>query len=117
MRPIAVYSALRLGLFAACLVLLLALGARGLLAVLGAAAVSLALSFVILRRQRESVAQAWLASRERRADRPATGEADAAAEDAAIDAAERAALVERPDRADEADRAGGATGPGSDTGR
>ncbi|MGF1647993.1 MAG: DUF4229 domain-containing protein [Kineosporiaceae bacterium] len=90
MRPIAVYSALRLGLFAACLILLLALGARGLLAVLGAALVSLALSFVILRRQRESVAQTWLTSRERRAAHPATGEADAAAEDAAIDAAERA---------------------------
>jgi hypothetical protein len=98
-RPIAVYSALRLGLFTACLVLLLALGARGILAVVGAAVVSLALSFVILRRQRESVAQAWLSSRERRAGRPAAGEADAAAEDAAIDAAERAAQVDPADRA------------------
>jgi hypothetical protein len=97
-RPIAVYSALRLGLFAACLLLLLALGARGFLAVLGAAVVSLALSFVILRRQRESVAQAWLASREGRADRPATGEVDAAAEDAAIDAAERSTRAERASR-------------------
>jgi len=94
-RPIAVYSALRLGLFAATLALLFALGARGLLAVLGAALVSMALSFVVLRRQRRSVALAWLASRERRAGRPGTGEADAAAEDAAVDAAEIAAAAER----------------------
>jgi hypothetical protein len=54
------------------------------------------------------VAQAWLSSRERRAGRPAAGEADAAAEDAAIDAAERAARVDPADRA---------TRPGPDAGR
>jgi hypothetical protein len=86
-RPIAVYSALRLGLFAAVLMLLLVFGARGIFALVFAALVSLGLSYVVLRRQRESVAQAWLASRERRAARPGLGEADAAAEDAAVDAA------------------------------
>lgn len=84
-RPIAVYSALRLGLFAAMLVLLIVLGARGLLAVVLAALFSLVLSYVVLRRQREAVARAWLAGRDRRATRAGVGEADAAAEDAAVD--------------------------------
>lgn len=88
-RPIAVYSALRLGLFAAMLVLLIALGARGLLAVILAAGLSLVLSFVVLRRQRDAVARAWLANRDRRAARPGVGEADAAAEDAVVDGPSR----------------------------
>lgn len=65
MRPVAVYSALRLGLFLMCLGLALAFGARGLLAVAIAAAASLTLSFFGLRRQRDQVARALLARRER----------------------------------------------------
>ncbi len=91
MRPFAVYSAMRLGLFLSCLVVLLALGARGVLAVLLAAVISLALSYVLLRRQRDSVARALLA---RRAGVSSTSQSfgeflrsDAAAEDAAADAA------------------------------
>lgn len=96
MRPIAVYSALRIGLFLVAYVALVALGAQGLLALGLAAVVSLGLSFVLLRRQRESVAQALL---DRRTARPREGfsqflRADAAAEDAAADAVRPAA----PDR-------------------
>jgi mannitol-specific phosphotransferase system IIBC component len=108
MRPVAIYSALRLGLFAVCLLAALALGARGLLAVLVAAAVSLGLSYVILRRQRESVAKALLG---RRAQRPGSfGQflrADAAAEDAAAEAArsrDRPDGTADPQATDERDR-------------
>ena len=86
MRSLAVYSALRIGLFVAAYAALLALGARGLLALALAAVISLGLSFVLLRRQRESVAQALLERRTARRGRPELGQADAAAEDAADDA-------------------------------
>lgn len=89
MRPLAVYSVLRIGLFVVAYVALRALGAQGLLALALAAVIALGLSLVLLRRQRESVAQALL---ERRTARPADRSAeflrsDAAAEDAAADVA------------------------------
>ncbi|WP_432533187.1 DUF4229 domain-containing protein [Kineococcus arenarius] len=50
------YTVLRLGLFVLCLVALSALGARGWLALAVAAVLSVLLSLVLLRRQREEMA-------------------------------------------------------------
>ena len=70
MRPVAVYSALRLGIFLASLLVLVFLGARPLLAVLLAAILSFGLSFVLLRRQRDAVTRVF---ERRQADRRERG--------------------------------------------
>jgi hypothetical protein len=77
------YSVLRLALFVASLGLLYLLGVGGVLLLALAAAVSMALSYVLLRRQRDELA---LALEQRTHDRLATrqlrgADADAAAED------------------------------------
>ncbi|MFC5380828.1 DUF4229 domain-containing protein [Aquipuribacter nitratireducens] len=100
MRPVAVYSALRLGMFLVAFLALRLVGVGGLLSLVLALVISMLLSFVVLRRQRDAVT---LAIMERRASRDA-GEAqattgqrrrlrdriddDAAAEDAALDRAD-----------------------------
>ncbi len=96
MRPVAVYSALRLGLFLAALLILRVLGVGGILSLVIALVMSMLLSFVILRRQRDAVT---LALMDRSKGRGAKGRAarrprrsfserladDAAVEDAALD--------------------------------
>jgi mannitol-specific phosphotransferase system IIBC component len=52
------YTVLRLGIFAVCLIVARAVGAVGWLALLIAAVVSVLLSLVLLRRQREQMALA-----------------------------------------------------------
>ncbi len=52
------YTAMRLGIFVVCLVLAAALGARTWLALLIAAVVSVLLSLLLLRKQREAMALA-----------------------------------------------------------
>jgi hypothetical protein len=90
--PVVVYSVLRLLLFVVALGALWLAGLRGWLLVLVAAAVALMLSYLTLNRPR-SAASRYLA--ERAEHRARTGERfsreiedDAAAEDAAVDAAE-----------------------------
>jgi len=77
---------LRLALFVVCLFGFALLGARPILAVLLAAVVSMALSYVLLRRQRDAVA-AQLAERiQRRTERRGAPKgADEEVEDAAVD--------------------------------
>ena len=60
MRPVAVYSALRLGLFLVALLVLRLLGVGGLLSLVLALVLSMMLSFVILRRQRDAVTLALM---------------------------------------------------------
>ena len=88
--PIVTYSALRFGLFGACFGLLVWAGLRGWPLVLGAALAAWALSYVAFAGPRNA-AELYLAQRSAR--RSASGarftrgvEADAAAEDAAVDA-------------------------------
>lgn len=88
--PLVVYSALRLALFAAALGVLWWVGMGGWLAVVVAALIAGAMSYVVLARPRDAAAR-WLAeraeSRRRTGQRfPAGVEADAAAEDAEVDA-------------------------------
>lgn len=112
MRPVLIYSVLRLGLFGLAFVGMLALGARGVLAALLAAIVSLGLSFVLLRTQRDQVALAVVERRARRGGR--TGRVlddDSAAEDAALDAAESDAASAETGRTQER----GSTGTSSGT--
>jgi hypothetical protein len=72
------YTALRLGVFAVTVGVLLVLGARGFLLLLAALLISSIASLVVLRRQRVALVAAQLAHRERRA-------ADRAAARARID--------------------------------
>lgn len=100
MRPVAVYSALRLGLFLAALIGLFALGARGLLLVALSLLVSFGLSFVVLRRRRDEVTRALMQRKTQKPRRARRGlgqllRDDAAAEDAALDAA--ASDADRPE--------------------
>lgn len=60
MRPVAVYSALRLGLFLVAMLVLRVLGVGGLLSLVLALVLSMMLSFVILRRQRDAVTLALM---------------------------------------------------------
>lgn len=103
MRPVAVYSALRVGLFLVTLLALRLLGVSGLLSFALAVITSLLLSFIVLRRQRDAVT---LALMNRRTARPAAAprgrrwfgdrlDADAAAEDAADDRLRGAAPTSR----------------------
>lgn len=93
--PVVIYSLLRLGLFAAALAGLWAVGMGGWLLVVVAAVVAWALSYVLLGAPRTAAAT-WLAQRRGGGDgttpRPRFGagaSADAAIEDAADDAARR----------------------------
>ena len=91
MRPVAVYSALRVGLFLVVVLVLRVLGVGGVLSLVVAVVVALLLSFVVLRRQRDAVTRVLMArDRARRASgrprRRSFGDRlteDAAAEDAA----------------------------------
>lgn len=95
MRPVAIYSALRLGLFLVTLLVLRVLGVSGLLSLGIALVMAMLLSFVILRRQRDAVTRALMerragdqvgpARRPRRSFSQRLAE-DAAAEDATQDA-------------------------------
>jgi hypothetical protein len=84
------YSVLRLGLFVGSLIVLWAVGMRrSILMFVLAAAISLALSYLLLRKQRDEVALALQARVENRVQRRSTiGRADADEEDAAVDAGE-----------------------------
>lgn len=88
MNPVAKYTLLRLGLFVAALAVLYALGGDGWLVLLLAAVISLALSYVLLRRQREEMAEEIAERvRERHHPRVAGGgpAEDAAYEDAIVE--------------------------------
>ncbi len=91
------YSLLRLALFVVCLVGLVLAGTGWLLGVIGAALLAALLSYVLLRGPRDRAAL-WLQARsEARGDRPRlsrTATADAAEEDAAVEAAEREARAD-----------------------
>ena len=85
------YSVLRLALFVGSLMLLYAMGVRGSIVMLVlAAGISLALSYLLLSKQRAEVAQG-ISDRigDRVARRQALGQADADAEDSDVEAAER----------------------------
>jgi hypothetical protein len=87
--PVLKYTVLRLALFAVALLVLFLLGARGLLALLLAAAASMGLSYVLLRGPRDQVAvQIDERVRRRTGRRGGFGQGiagDAAVEDAALD--------------------------------
>lgn len=94
--PVVIYSLLRLGLFAAALIGLWAVGMGGWLLVLVAAVVAWALSYVLLGGPRTAAAT-WIAQRRGGADRATPrpwfgvgASADAAIEDAADDDARHA---------------------------
>ncbi|GIG36039.1 DUF4229 domain-containing protein [Cellulomonas pakistanensis] len=90
--PVVTYSLLRLALFVVCAVALVLAGTGYLLGVIGAALLAALLSYALLRGPRDRAA-AWLQARsEARGDRPRlsrNASADAAAEDAAVEAAEQ----------------------------
>jgi len=84
------YTLLRLGLFVVVLVLLYAVNARGLLAVILAAVISLALSYLLLGRQRQAMAERIVKRvEERKAFPVGKAEDDDAFEDAIDDAARK----------------------------
>ena len=88
MRPVAVYSALRVGLFLVVLLLLRVAGVGGVLSLVIAVVVAMLLSFVVLRRQRDAVTRALMARAHTRrtAARPRRRSfADRLAEDAAAE--------------------------------
>lgn len=88
------YSLLRLALFVVCLVGLVLAGTGWLLGVVGAALLAALLSYALLRGPRDRAAL-WLQARsEARGDRPRLSRAataDAAEEDAEVEAAQRGA--------------------------
>ena len=92
------YSVLRLALFVGSLVLLYAVGVRqSILMLVLAAAISLALSYLLLSKQRDEVALALSERISGRIDRRSgLGQSDADAEDADIEAAERAQSASQP---------------------
>lgn len=88
MRPVAVYSALRVGMFLACLLVLRVAGVSGLLSVVVAVLVSLLLSFLVLRRQRDAVTRALMERSRARGSGPRRRRrsfSDRLAEDAAVE--------------------------------
>lgn len=121
--PLAVFSALRLGLFIAALLLLRGAGMRGWLLVVVAAVVAWAVSYVVLGRQRDAAAL-WLADRAARRDASGVRFSRRIDEDAAVEDAESDALgrrrpdeVRRPDtpgRATDVDRPVPEPGPDGD---
>lgn len=86
------YTALRLALFVVSLIVLYAIGVRrSILMLVLAALISLALSYLLLAKQRDAVALAISERISGRIDqRSGLGQADADAEDADVTAAERA---------------------------
>ena len=96
------YSVLRLALFVGSLMLLYAVGVRqSILMLVLAAVMSLALSYVLLAKQRDAVAQALSERISDRLDRRSPGQADADAEDADVAELERSEQAERARRASE----------------
>jgi Protein of unknown function (DUF4229) len=92
------FSVLRVLMFAVPLVVLLVLGIDPWVATLLAAVIGLCLSYIFLRKPRESVARDLYAARNRTASRTASATSvasDADTEDAAVDRAERAERAER----------------------
>jgi hypothetical protein len=89
--PFLKYSVLRLALFVGVLALLVVLRAGPLIAIAGAALVSMMLSYLFLRRPREELTAAIAGRMDRRAlRRPPSGHTeDERHEDAVADAAER----------------------------
>jgi hypothetical protein len=85
--PLLKFTVMRLALFVAALGLLILLGASQLGALLGAAVISFLLSYVLLRRPRQQLAEQIAARVDRTHPGPATpAEEDAALEDAADEA-------------------------------
>jgi hypothetical protein len=84
--PLLKYTVFRLALFVTALVLLSLVGAGQVIAVVGAAAVSFLLSYLLLRRPREELAEKIAERVERRHFRGRTAaEQDADLEDAAVE--------------------------------
>lgn len=79
MSSFARYSLLRFGLLFAAIVVLYLVGARGWLLIVLAAVVSAALGYILLRRQRDEVTQAFVERRQSALDKRIA--ADNAAED------------------------------------
>jgi hypothetical protein len=102
------YSVMRLAIFVVSLIVLWAVGVRqSLLMLVLAAIVSLALSYVLLRKPRTELATALENRTRNRLERHATvGQADADEEDAIIDATDR--RIDLPDVSSE--------GPAADSG-
>lgn len=87
MAPLLKYTVFRFALFVAALALLAALGAGLIVAVVGAALISMLLSYLFLKRPREELARLIQERTERRlAGGEKVGEQDASIEDAAVDA-------------------------------
>lgn len=100
MSPLLKYSVLRLALFVVALVTFRALGARGILAIVLAAVVSMLLSYVLLRGPRDELSGAIEKRVSERLDRaggagPASAAARRRAEDDAIEDAAADAARER----------------------
>ncbi len=72
MRPVAVYSALRVGLFLVLLLVLRVLGVGGVLSLLVAVVLAMLLSFLVLRRQRDAVTRALMVREKERSSARAT---------------------------------------------
>ena len=88
MRPVAVYSALRVGMFLVCLLALRLAGVSGLLSLVVAVLLSLLLSFLLLRRQRDAVTRALMDRSRTRRSTPRSRRrsfSDRLAEDAAVE--------------------------------
>ncbi|WP_158374746.1 DUF4229 domain-containing protein [Cellulosimicrobium cellulans] len=117
--PVVIYSLLRLALFVVCLIGLVLAGTGWLLGVVGAALLAALLSYVLLRGPRDRAAL-WLQARsEARGDRPRlsrSASADAAEEDAAVEAAEREGRAVRPEEPT-TDRTADRTADGGTPGR
>ena len=79
-----VYSAIRLGMFAAILAILILVGVNPIIATIGSAAISFCLSYIFLRAPRDNVAKDLYEVRHR-AKEPV--HPDAESEDAAVDRA------------------------------
>jgi hypothetical protein len=109
MRPVAVYSALRVGLFLAVLLVLRLLGVGGVLSLVIAVVLAMLLSFLVLRRQRDAVTRALMAREQVRATDPSRRRRPTFRERLAEDAATEDAAVERAARP-------GAAGPTTDGG-
>lgn len=97
MRPVAVYSALRVGLFLAVLLVLRVMGVGGVLSLLVAVVVSMLLSFLVLRRQRDAVTRALMARQQGRAADPSRRRRPSFRERLAEDAAAEDAATQRAD--------------------
>jgi len=94
-NPLVTYSLARLVLFVAALGVVYLLGARQLIALLLAAAISMLLSYVLLRPLRDQAAER-LAARAQRRMAPRQPSEDEAVEDAAVEASLDAAEAPRP---------------------